>query len=76
MKPMWWWSERDDGRPRDLPLSTLHHEGSPSEHTRTEIAVVRIPRTTTRMTLVARTYQATQDVVLSLEVIRVESPRR
>lgn len=76
MKPMRWWSEHEDGHPgRPITRRTLHHEGSADEHVRTEIVSVRIPRTSTRMTLVQRDYQRTGETKFALEVIRVESPR-
>lgn len=68
------WSQTvEDGGPRRLPLTTLHHAGSAREFIRIEMAVRR-PFSTLDYTarLVVRASQVTGLVTAALERVRIE----
>lgn len=66
------WNAQEDGRAGRDPFRTLHHEGTAEEFVRLEMPI-RLPWWAKRkVRLVMRAYQATGDVTLALERIRVE----
>lgn len=62
----------EDGPPRELPLSTLHHEGTAQEYIRVEMTIRMAWNHHAERRLVLRASQVTGALTASLQTLRTE----